>query len=156
MNKCKICDKFFKGNYLQMHIKIVHEKIKQHFCNICQKSFGLKNTLKIHTEMVHEHKKQFKCDLCDYSAFTHVQVRRHIECVHEKLKQHQCSICHLSFSQKGNLKNHIQAVHENNKHYNVIYVIIQLSNILLSDSTLNVSMKISSNTNAIFVKRTLV
>ncbi len=70
---------------LRSLIECVHEKLKQHQCNICQKSFGLASKLKRHVQMNHENKKNYKCDLCEYSAFEQRGLRTHIECVHENL-----------------------------------------------------------------------
>ena len=71
MNKCNICEKVFKGNYLQEQIRTVHEKLKQHQCNICHESFGQKESLNRHVKSVHGNNKLFKCELCDFSACLH-------------------------------------------------------------------------------------
>ena len=65
-NMCKICEKSFSSKqYLNRHIKSVHEGIKDHKCDLCEKSFSTKQYLNTHMKSVHEGIKDHKCELCE-------------------------------------------------------------------------------------------
>jgi hypothetical protein len=44
----------FERGDLRRHIDRVHEKIKQHQCNICHMSFGKEGNLKTHVKKIHQ------------------------------------------------------------------------------------------------------
>ena len=68
--------------------------------------------LKLHINSVHEGIKNHKCDLCQ-KAFSHRgKLKNHINTVHEGLKNHKCYICEKAFSQAVNLRNHINNIHK--------------------------------------------
>jgi uncharacterized Zn-finger protein len=80
-----MCDySAFQHINLRRHIECVHEKLKEHQCNICQKSFGLKGSLSKHIEVVHERKKPFKCNLCRKMFGQKKGLRRHTDNLHFK------------------------------------------------------------------------
>ena len=66
-----------------MHIKSVHEKVKNYKCDICDKAFSRYGALKIHVNSVHEELKNHKCDLCDKAYSQLCQLKLHIKNVHE-------------------------------------------------------------------------
>ena len=41
------------------HIRLVHEKRRDHQCSICEKNYERKSTLNIHIKTVHENKYEF-------------------------------------------------------------------------------------------------
>ena len=45
-------------------MKIIHEGIKDHKCELCEKSFSIKGNLNQHMKSVHEGIKDHKCELC--------------------------------------------------------------------------------------------
>ena len=46
--KCYSCDKSFsRMNYLKLHVTTVHENIKAHICDSCERAFGRKGTLNL-------------------------------------------------------------------------------------------------------------
>ena len=48
-HKCDMCDKTFgKNSELRIHVQGVHNLMKQHVCVTCNKKFGLKSVLKKH------------------------------------------------------------------------------------------------------------
>ena len=55
-NKCNLCGKncTTKGN-LKTHLKLVHDRIKDHNCNFCGNCFSTAQNLKSHVKAVHEH-----------------------------------------------------------------------------------------------------
>ena len=53
--KCESCKKSFgQKRYLDLHVSIVHENIKNHKCDYCDASFGFKSQLNTHVKTVHE------------------------------------------------------------------------------------------------------
>ena len=58
------------------HIKTVHEGVKPHACNICDRKFSVPSQLKTHVEEAHEGKKKklHKCDICDVTFKTKISV----------------------------------------------------------------------------------
>ena len=67
---CKSCDKKYKQfKGLKLHIKAIHEKLKEFSCISCGKSFTQSHSLRRHTKIVHKGQKLHKCDSCD-SSFT--------------------------------------------------------------------------------------
>ena len=116
LHKCPICLKSFGAqNSLNLHTKIVHEKIKQHTCSICFRSFGIPANLKKHTQSVHENVR-VTCEICQ-KEFKAQSLKTHIKTAHEKIKEHNCSICLKSFGLAQSLKRHIEIVHEKMKNH---------------------------------------
>ena len=64
-HKCYLCDKVFYGSSrdLRDHIKSVHEGVKDHDCESCEKSFTTRRHLLSHFKKVHG-QKRFQCDAC--------------------------------------------------------------------------------------------
>ena len=65
---CDRCRSGFTTNWknsLLRHIKTVHEGIKAHKCDLCEKSYTSGNSLKIHIKSVHEGINDHKCNLCN-------------------------------------------------------------------------------------------
>ncbi|KAG5667065.1 hypothetical protein PVAND_015065 [Polypedilum vanderplanki] len=59
---CKICGKFLKSSgSLYSHMKIVHEQIRNHACNLCDKKFYKEQKLKEHVAVKHTREFLFKC-----------------------------------------------------------------------------------------------
>ena len=48
---------------MRRHIRAVHEGIKPHSCEVCEKKFASKNEVKEHMTM-HTGEKAYKCDEC--------------------------------------------------------------------------------------------
>ena len=51
----------YQPGTLKKHINSVHEGLKNHKCNLCDKAFSQPSDLKFH---IHEGQKNHKCDLC--------------------------------------------------------------------------------------------
>ena len=60
---------------MNMYVKVVHDKIRNHFC-----------------------------DKCDYKAFRKSELRNHIKTVHDKIKDFECDQCPAAFSLKSTKK----------------------------------------------------
>ena len=66
--KCELCQtKCWSLSGLNLHIKRVHAKIKDHFCKQCDAAFPDKNSLKSHAE-AHSNVKNHGCELCPFKS----------------------------------------------------------------------------------------
>ena len=131
--ECKKCEKkFTKKLTLQMHVKVVHDKIKNLKCDKCSKTFGHIIHLKKHS-LVHKNKqekspndvpkstedkdtkiKKHKCEKCNKTFNRVISLNKHIMILHNKKlnkKCKKCNDCEKWFSNKPNLLRHIQKKH---------------------------------------------
>ena len=69
---------------LTSHVKIAHEnqKIHDHKCDTCRKSFSLAWNLKTHINSVHNYQRDHKCDSCAKSFSRGGDLKKHINVVH--------------------------------------------------------------------------
>ena len=61
--------------------------------------------------MVHERIKNFKCTLCDSTFYNQSGLTIHINGVHENQRPFKCPECEASFKLKGHVQQHIDGVH---------------------------------------------
>ena len=116
--KCNLCDyKCSMNNSLKRHIKQVHDKIKDFECSICDYKCSDNNSLKQHIKAVHNKIKDFECVICDYRCSDNSSLKKHIKQIHDKIKDFECSICDYKCSTKGDLKKHIKQVHDKIKDF---------------------------------------
>ena len=110
--KCDLCDRIFstKGS-LKMHIKSVHDKIKDICCSDCDMKFLTNAHLQRHKSSVHDKIKNYECELCGYKCSNNSDLTKHIKQVHTKLKDFECELCDYKSSLKGSLKKHIKSIH---------------------------------------------
>ena len=79
--KCEICDKVFKKKgALNEHVKLVHHKIKNHICTLCQYRTNKPSNLNRH--LINVHHQKIKCNFCelefsDYTAYYEHNVTDH-------------------------------------------------------------------------------
>ena len=71
----------------------VHEKRKDHFCDMCGMKFSQKTGLDNHTKTVHLKIKDFKCKFCDYASGLKGSLDKHVSLVHEKRRDFKCESC---------------------------------------------------------------
>ena len=138
INKCVECGKVFScKSSLQLHVDMVHLKLKPFKCQYCEYSCGYKQalqkhiqrvhsdlnkcdecgkllsskyTLQNHVNIVHLQLKPYKCQYCDYSSGNGKNVTLHENAVHLKIR-YKCEHCESSYSQKCWLKNHVKKNH---------------------------------------------
>ena len=94
---------------MKKHIKIVHEKRKDHICDACKKAFANKVDLEGHISFVHEGIKKFKCEqsnqMCNKAFVSQSNLRQHIANVHAQ-KRFKCDKSDKRFNQNAHLKSH--------------------------------------------------
>ena len=95
------------NGHLQMHIKQVHNKIKDFECDRCEYTCSLNVNLQRHIKSVHNKIKDFECDRCEYMCSSSSDLQRHIKQVHDKIKDIKCDRCEYSCSRNSTLKKHI-------------------------------------------------
>ena len=109
---CDLCDfKCKNKSNLQVHIKRIHDKIKDFECDKCEYKCSNSCDLNIHIKRVHLKIKDFKCDKCDVTFSENGNLQKHIKAVHNKIRDQECPDCDYKSSTKSNLQLHIKAVH---------------------------------------------
>ena len=98
------------GKYKNIFSRKVHEG--HNICDSCGKSIASAHKLKVHIRTVHEGLKDYKCETCGRAFSEAKSLKRHIESVHEGLKKHKCDHCLSSFSGRQSLKKHVEKVHQ--------------------------------------------
>jgi hypothetical protein len=101
-----------KNSNLEVHIKAVHENIKDHNCTQCYFASFIKSSLILHIKVVHKNNRDHKCHKCDYAASKMYRLPLHIKSVHENINDHQCSLCKYSTSSKQDFVQTKNAVQE--------------------------------------------
>ena len=80
-------------------------------CNYCKKNFVTKMNRDLHIKRMHEKLKNFKCDSCENIFFSKAEVRSHYETMHFGIKKKEaCQYCNKEISARF-LQTHIDAVH---------------------------------------------
>ena len=68
-------------------------------------------TLSLHINSAHEFIKDHKCDICDKSFSQRVSLQRHLQSVHKEDRKSECHICSKTFEKYQDLKMHMKSVH---------------------------------------------
>ena len=101
--QCNICDKTFPlRNILTQHKKIHSTGEKLYQCELCDKAFTLRRYL-IRHKKIHSAVKTYKCRRCDESFPSKVSLKLHDD-THRIL--HPCEVCGKSFQSKRDLITH--------------------------------------------------
>ena len=85
--KCKVCDELFSSRrFLKKHLIEKHpSRIK---CNVCETSFDKNSDLEVHIKMCHESIAQHPCDLCGKTFVMKWRLNKHIEAHRNKSQKH--------------------------------------------------------------------
>jgi uncharacterized C2H2 Zn-finger protein len=94
------------------HVRVVHEKRRDHACPQCDAAFGEASTLRKHVRTVQEQRKDHACPQCDAAFGEAGTLRRHVRSVHEQRRDHACPQCDAAFGRAGDLRKHVRVVHE--------------------------------------------
>ena len=110
---CNIfCKAFSRAVHLSDHLKYEHLKPNEKLnCDICGEHFSQNGFLKLHIERKHEGKLRHFCHICDKRFQAKKALSEHISSIHEYTKKYKCDICHDAFSHKHTLRNHLKSAH---------------------------------------------
>ena len=123
--KCPHCEAILAKVNLKRHIRTVHEKQKDHKCDLCGKEYFAKKRLNEHIKRDHDKIRDEKCNQCGKNFFTKDILKKHIGYTHNKdgnqrdhnkqiAKFFECEFCGKSFTKNG-IQKHIKTVHEGSK-----------------------------------------
>ena len=114
---CGSCDRMFKyKSEWKLHMKKVHLKIKDYFCDNCDKSFSCQSNLNTHLPTHLEN--NFPCYMCGMKLSRKINLINHMKSLHvindvkkPKIKQQTpeqlpCHICGKLFNSNKNLRRH--------------------------------------------------
>ena len=76
---CLHCPRTYYPSHLRDHVKSIHEKTKDHVCDLCGAAYGRKSHLKDHINVVHNDIKPFACDQCSYRCTRRYLLKDHIK-----------------------------------------------------------------------------
>ncbi|KAG5667963.1 hypothetical protein PVAND_015922 [Polypedilum vanderplanki] len=108
LTTCKICHKKMKPQCIYQHMKLVHTKIRNFHCNLCEASFKTKEKLARHLQT---HDKKFNCEICERKFSSNYELNEHLM-RHENPNIFSCKICKKSFSTRTSLNTHSK-LHKN-------------------------------------------
>ena len=113
-NICDICKKSFTTkSYLKLHVKTVHNEVKEHKSDIYDMTFQQNSGLRSHIKTIHNLTKP-----CNERFGSMSTLENQVKTSHDKIKYLKCNSCDKNFKQEQGLKNHFRVVHENIKAYN--------------------------------------
>ena len=111
--KCNQCTFSSRSGIQQVkiHIKEVHDKVKDIICKYCGSAFSRRSNLNQHVKNVHLKKSEgTTCSKCGLILSTTDNLKNHLEALH--LNKIKCKKCHSDFPDKAALKFHKKQVHE--------------------------------------------
>jgi KRAB domain-containing zinc finger protein len=105
---CEECGKSVRDLY--HHKRVVHRKDNLYFCTECNKGFPIKSQLRNHINKIHLKIRQ-SCPDCGAEV---ANLQQHIRFVHEKRMAAVCDVpgCETKFANRLSKKKHMQSVHE--------------------------------------------
>ena len=80
----------FSGNHIIHHIRMVHERKRNHNCDSCGKSFTESGSLKIQIKAIHEGQKNYKCDYCGKACARSGDLKSHIKSHEGQRNYYKC------------------------------------------------------------------
>ena len=110
--QCPQCEKtFHSSNYLKIHIKRIHDLVRDHMCDVCCKTFATPQDLNNH-QIVHTGEKNFPCHICGQFIRGSQNLNVHLRVTHSNVK-FKCPEpgCPVEAKNKDHLKDHIAAIH---------------------------------------------
>lgn len=115
--KCPKCEYKTTGTNISLHIKAVHDKIKDLSCESCDFSTAYRHKLKLHHKTKHLKNKDHSCKHCGYATNSVSNLKQHVKSVHDKIKDFACDQCDFKSSTKLGVQIHIRHVHEHIKDF---------------------------------------
>ena len=113
-NQCDFCEKEFSGKDSLQNHTCDRDKIVS--CQKCGKEFTNIHNLKRHEQTVHEGVKSHQCEYCEKSYGQRGNLKIHfLEHHNDFLSDHKCNICKKVFPYKSDKKSHILKQHPNSE-----------------------------------------
>ena len=107
--KCNQCTYVTtQRKYLNDHIKVKHDKIKDIKCPSCTHVCGTRKTLNKH---MNRHHKKVNCDMCGYECVNALHLKKHMK-AHDNVKDNLCPSCPYAAPNKLHLAEHINKYHD--------------------------------------------
>lgn len=114
--ECGHCDKTFGRKWdLNLHVKCVHLRIRDHKCPECDYASAEKGRIQKHLQTVHWNVRSFPCRQCNYVAKHKSGLNLHKKAVHLKIKNFKCDYCEYTASQLVGVQKHMNAKHLNER-----------------------------------------
>ncbi|KRZ06010.1 Zinc finger protein [Trichinella zimbabwensis] len=113
---CNQCNTNFPSQAaVDVHFKSKHmERIREHVCPLCQKSFYEKESL---TKHMREHNGPFyTCGQCGRQFVEEALLKKHIT-IHTETRHYVCNVCEKMFSRASSLSAHLR-IHSGERAYN--------------------------------------
>lgn len=107
--QCEQCDKWLKNKLCLRKHMIQHSGIK-YLCQICSYSALNPQCLRNHMRVQHSDEKPFKCDLCEKTFKLKNTLLNHIV-QHTGVKKFSCQFCSRTFASSGNYYSHRKRMH---------------------------------------------
>ena len=82
--KCPHCEAILAKVNLKRHIRTVHDKQKDHKCDLCGKEYFAKKRLNEHIKRDHDKIRDEKCNQCGKFFFTKELLKSHVRNIHSK------------------------------------------------------------------------
>lgn len=115
---CPICGKVYGKYTLSRHIRKMHYKIKNFFCDICGHGALHKRDVEYH--MVKHISKSINCPHCAFVTKTLQQLKRHVRAMHDSAfeKKFACPECNQKFKHEKHVEGHILRKHRKVRNFN--------------------------------------
>ena len=110
----EVLEEFFSRNRKGVLNKCCDNCLKRFRCEQCEYRTSHKHHLKMHVKQVHDKIKDVKCDIdqCEYVCSHKHHLKMHAKQVHDKIKDVKCDQCEYVCSLKHHLKMHVKQVHD--------------------------------------------
>ncbi|XP_008474226.1 zinc finger protein 260-like [Diaphorina citri] len=109
---CDKCSKQFRTQEgLKLHIRVIHEGVKNYTCEFCDKRFSCQSNLVSHRRL-HTGEKPFVCQHCGKAFGNYTTFSIHL-LYHEGNRKYACTLCHKTYLRQGHLTSHMRSHVEN-------------------------------------------
>jgi DNA-directed RNA polymerase subunit RPC12/RpoP len=103
--QCDICGRSFSEKRNVDDHRRTHTGERPFVCETCGKSFAQRSSMKIHWKQMHESIKSHKCQYCDKSFIRKCHLVAHLT-HHTGVRNYVCAVCGKAFLRSGTLKGH--------------------------------------------------
>lgn len=103
--QCDICGRSFSEKRNVDDHRRTHTGERPFVCETCGKSFAQRSSMKIHWKQMHESIKAHKCQYCEKSFIRRCHLVAHLT-HHTGVRNYVCAVCGKAFLRSGTLKGH--------------------------------------------------